>query len=309
MTYKQLTEVQRYQIAALKKTEKNHKEIAKIICISEATISRELKRNRGKKGYRPKQANQIALARRRGAKKAIKMTSRVIALIEEKLKLEWSPEQISGWFDLEHDISISHECIYQHIWSDKYQGGDLFKYLRFSNKKRKKQYGSTDKRGQIRNRITIDERPEVVEHKSRLGDWEIDTVIGKNHKGALVTIVERKSKLALIKKVKTKQAQAVTHATVTLLKPYLDKVLTITADNGKEFSDHQTIAKALDVMIYFAHPYSSWERGLNENTNGLIRQYFPKGSSFEEVTDEQVQQVMDKLNHQPRKMLNPEFKS
>jgi len=304
MTYKQLTEVQRYQIAALKKTEKNQKEIAKIICVSEATISRELKRNRGKKGYRPKQANQFALARRTNASKAVKMSPNVIALIEEKLKLEWSPEQISGWLDLEREISISHERIYQYIWSDKYQGGELFKYLRFSSKKRKKQYGSTDKRGQIRNRISIDERPDIVEQKSRLGDWEIDTVIGKNHKGALVTIVERKSKFTLIKKVKTKHSQAVTHATVNLLKPYLDRALTITADNGKEFSDHQTIAEALDVIVYFAHPYSSWERGLNENTNGLIRQYFPKGSSFEEVTDEQVQQVMDKLNHRPRKMLN-----
>ena len=138
----------------------------------------------------------------------------------------------------------------------------------------------------------------------RIGDWEIDTVIGKNHQGALVTIVERVSKFTLIKKVDSKHAEVVTQATVMLLKPYLDKVLTITADNGKEFAGHESIAKQLNAAVYFAHPYSSWERGLNENTNGLIRQYFTKGSSFQYITESQVEDVMQKLNHRPRKTLN-----
>ena len=302
--YKQLTEVQRYQIEALNKAQKEQKEIAEIIGVSASTICRELRRNTGLRGYRPKQAHSLALTRRKEASKAIKMTVTVINLCETKLKLDWSPEQVSGWLKIEEGMSLSHERIYQHVWSDKRQGGTLYKHLRQSHKKRKKQYGSKDKRGQIRNRISIDDRPEIVEHKTRLGDWEIDTVIGKNHQGALVTIVDRASKFTLIKKVNSKHADVVTQATITLLHPYLDKTLTITADNGKEFAGHEEMAEKLNASVYFAHPYCSWERGLNENTNGLIRQYFIKGSSFENITDEAVENVMNKLNHRPRKILN-----
>jgi IS30 family transposase len=302
--YKQLTEVQRYQIDALKKAGKLQKDMAVIVGVSESAISRELSRNTGKRGYRPKQATIKAHRRKQEAKKAIKMTFATVELIEEKLRLEWSPEQVSGWLKLECSIRISHERIYQHVWSDKLHGGDLYKHLRHSHKKRKKHYGSQDKRGQIRNRVSIDERPEIVQQKSRMGDWEIDTVIGKNHQGALVTIVDRVSKFTLIKKVDSKQADVVTEATITLLRPYLDKTLTITADNGKEFASHEIIAQELNAAVYFAHPYHSWERGLNENTNGLIRQYFTKGSSFEHITECQVEQVMHRLNHRPRKTLN-----
>jgi IS30 family transposase len=302
--YNQLTEIQRYQIEALMKAEKKQTEIALIIGVSAPTISRELNRNTGQRGYRPKQAHNKALIRRKESAKATKMTAEVIPLIEAKIRLEWSPEQVSGWLSEEQGMPISHERIYQHVWTDKRQGGKLYQSLRHSNKKRKKHYGSKDKRGQIRNRVSIDERPDIVERKTRLGDWEIDTVIGKNHQGALVTIVDRVSKFTLIKKVDSKHADVVTEATVTLLTPYLDKALTITADNGKEFAGHESIAKQLNADVYFAHPYHSWERGLNENTNGLIRQYFTKGSSFENITAEQVEMVMDRLNHRPRKKLN-----
>ena len=302
--YRQLTEAQRYQIEALKKAKKSQKEIAMIIEVSESTISRELRRNRGLRGYRPKQAHIKASNRRTGAFKTIKMTIERVTLIEEKLRLQWSPEQISGWLRENRAIAISHERIYQHVWADKRQGGKLYLHLRHSQKKRKKQYASKDKRGQIRNRVSIDERPEIVTQRTRIGDWEIDTVIGKNHQGALVTIVDRVSKFTLIKKVASKHAGVVTEATIALLKPYLDKTWTITADNGKEFAGHETIAKQLQTAVYFAHPYHSWERGLNENTNGLIRQYFTKGSSFENITDEQVEAVMNRLNHRPRKTLN-----
>jgi IS30 family transposase len=302
--YKQLTQIQRYQIESLKKAEMFQKDIAVIIGISASALSRELSRNTGKRGYRPHQANIKALSRRKNAVKAVKMTLEVCSLIEEKVQLDYSPEQVSGWLSTEKDIKISHERIYQHVWTDKRQGGELYKHLRHSHKKRKKQYASKDKRGQIRNRVSIDERPEVVGQKVRIGDWEIDTVIGKNHQGALVTIVERVSKFTLIKKVDSKHAEVVTQATVMLLKPYLDKVLTITADNGKEFAGHESIAQQLNAAVYFAHPYSSWERGLNENTNGLIRQYFTKGSSFQHITEGQVEDVMQKLNHRPRKTLN-----
>ena len=303
-THKQLTLEQRYQIAALKKAGCKNKEIAENIGTSEPTISREFQRNTGKRGYRPKQAHIKALRRKQNAIKAIKMTPNVIALVDEKIRFDLSPEQVSGWLLEQHGIRLSHERIYQHVWEDKRKGGDLYSHLRQAHKKRRKKYGSKDKRGQISNRISIEQRPDIVTEKSRIGDWEIDTVIGQNHKGALVTIVERKSKFTLIKKVETKHAEGVTAATIDLLKPYSDKRFTITADNGKEFADHETIAKELGTTVYFAHPYCSYERGLNENTNGLIRQYFPKGSSFESITDEQVEAVMYRLNHRPRKGLN-----
>lgn len=301
--YNQLTQATRYQIEILLKAGKNQKDIAGLVNVSSSTICRELKRNRGKRGYRPKQAQRKAETRRKRAVKPLKMTLAVIALIDAKLSIHWSPEQVSGWLKAEKGLFISHERIYQHIWADKLNGGSLHKHLRHSGKKRK-QYGSKDKRGQIRNRISIDDRPVIVSEKTRLGDWEIDTVIGKNHRGALVTIVDRVSKLTLIKKVASKHAEVVTEATITLLRPYLDKTLTITADNGKEFAGHEKIKAALNADVYFAHPYRSWERGLNENTNGLIRQYFTKGSSFENITDKDVDDVMEKLNHRPRKTLN-----
>ena len=302
--YKQLGQAQRYQIEILNKAGKNQKEIAELLGVSPATICRELKRNKGKKGYRPRQAQIKAVKRRREAAKALKMTDEVILVIEEKICLDWSPEQVSGWLKINQGIFISHERIYQHIWEDKRHGGTLYTHLRQSNKKRKKQYGSKDKRGQIRNRISIDERPAIVAEKTRIGDWEIDTVIGQNHQGALVTIVDRVSKFTLIKKVDSKHAEVVTEATISLLLPYLDKTLTITADNGKEFAGHETMKEQLNADVYFAHPYHSWERGLNENTNGLIRQYFTKGSSFEIITNDEVEAVMNKLNHRPRKTLN-----
>jgi transposase, IS30 family len=301
--YNQLNQIQRYQIEILKKAGNNQKEIAILLGVAPSTIGRELKRNKGKKGYRPKQAQIKAESRRQQAPRTLKMTPALIVLIEDMILLDWSPEQISGTLKEEQDISISHERIYQHIWTDKLNGGSLYKHLRQSGKKRK-QYASKDKRGQIRNRVSIDDRPMIVNEKTRIGDWEIDTVIGKNHQGALVTIVDRVSKLTLIKKVASKHADVVTAATITLLRPYLDKTLTITADNGKEFSGHEKMKAALDADVYFAHPYSSWERGLNENTNGLIRQYFIKGSSFENITDKDVEEVMEKLNHRPRKTLN-----
>ena len=302
--YKQLDQAQRYQIAILKKAGKNQKEMAELLSVSPGTICRELQRNKGKKGYRPKQAQFKADQRRQQAAKALKMTAIVIVLIEGMIVLDWSPEQISGVLKEEHGIAISHERIYQHIWADKLHGGTLYKHLRQSGKKRKKQYGSKDKRGQIRNRISIDDRPAIVTEKTRIGDWEIDTVIGKNHQGALVTIVDRVSKFTLIKIVASKHAEVVTEATISLLKPYMDKTFTITADNGKEFARHEEMTEALGADVYFAHPYCSWERGLNENTNGLIRQYFTKGSSFENITDADVAVVMNKLNHRPRKTLN-----
>jgi len=301
--YTQLTQGQRYQIYAFLKAGFLQTQIASEIGVHKSTISREIRRNRGKKGYRPKQANLLAGNRRQNAKKHIKMMPEVIALIEELISEDFSPDQVSGFLARNHNINISHERIYQHILNDRINGGSLFKHLRQSHKKRKKRYGSYSRRGQIKDRISIDERPSIVDSKKRIGDWEIDTIIGKNHKGALLSIVERKSKFTLIAKLQEKSAEMAANAAIDLLKPFANKVLTITADNGKEFADHKHINKSLKADVYFAHPYHSWERGLCENTNGLIRQYFPKGSDFNPIKQKHVQMVMDRLNNRPRKLL------
>jgi IS30 family transposase len=300
-TYTQLTQEQRYQIYALMKAEHNQTEIAKIVDVHKSTVSREVRRNQGLRGYRPQQAQAFALHRRQ-AKVQPRIVSRHWRLIERLLREDWSPEQISLWLAEESDIRISHEWIYQYILQDKAQGGDLYRHLR-CQKVRKKRYGAYDRRGQLSNRVSIDQRPVIVERRTRLGDWELDTMIGKGHQQAIVSLTERKSRLALIAKVPTKEAAGVKNAVLKLLTPLSDYVHTITSDNGKEFACHETIAEALDADFYFAHPYSSWERGLNENTNGLIRQYFPKGCDFTTITVKEIKAVMKKLNNRPRKCL------
>jgi len=301
MQYTQLTQVQRYQIYALMKAGLNQTQIANIIGVHKSTISRELRRNRGQRGYRPKQAHKRCVQRRLH-KSQPRIAQTTWHLIEHLLREQWSPEQISLWLRQHANITVSHEWIYQYVLADKQAGGALYRNLR-CQKQRKKRYGAYSRRGCIPNAISIEERPAIVDTRCRLGDWELDTVIGKNHHQALVTLVERKSKLTLIAKVASKTAEAVSKAIIRLLKPLSPWVHTLTADNGREFSWHQKIAKALNAKFYFAHPFASWERGLNENTNGLIRQYFPKKHDFKTITQQQIKRVMDKLNNRPRKCL------
>lgn len=303
MTYTHLTQEQRYQIYALKQAGHTQAKIAEVIGVSEPTISRELRRNKGLRGYRPKQAHEKSVERQQN-KVTTRISPETWAVVNRLIREDWSPEQISGWLKSNDNTSVSHESIYQHILKDKQRGGDLYKHLR-CKRKRKKRYGSNPRtRGQIPNRISIDERPSIVEERSRYGDWELDTIIGKNHKQAIVTITERKSKLTLIRKVKRKTADFVCQAIIDLLQPIKEIVHTITADNGKEFTNHTDVSRALKADIYFAHPYASWERGLSENTNGLIRQYFPKQMMFEDIADVDEKMVMNRLNNRPRKALD-----
>lgn len=294
MNYTQLTQEERYQISVLLKAGHNQNEIASFLERSPATISRELKRNKGRRGYRPKQAHSKSVERR--AANARQIDEATWQFAEEKLMQQWSPEQISG------HVYISHETVYQRVYADKRAGGLLWKNLR-CQKKRKKRYGKTDRRGVIPNRLSIDERPAIVDKRCRIGDWEADTIIGKNHRQAIVSLVERKSKLTLIHKVERKTAENVSKAMIKLLKPHRSKVYTVTSDNGREFAGHETIAENLQADFYFAHPYSSWERGTNENTNGLIRQYFPKNRDFTTITQQEIDTVMERLNNRPRKRL------
>lgn len=297
MSYTQLTQEERYQIYILKKAEYCQAEIAELLARDKSTISRELRRNRGLKGYRPKQAHELAVARRH-AKVSSRIDAQVWEVVESLIRQEWSPEQIAGRLEKEQWVAISHEWIYQYIYNDKHSGGDLYRFLR-CQKVRRKRYGAYSRRGTIPNQVSIDERPSIVDAKRRFGDWEGNTVIGKGHRGALVTLVERKAHPGC----PSKEAKLVRKAVKQGLLPHKGRVHTITYDNGREFTDHAGMARDLDTRIYFAHPYASWERGLNENTNGLIRQYFPKKRDLTTVTEAELEHVMDKLNNRPRKSL------
>jgi IS30 family transposase len=304
MTYQQLTYEHRNELKAYLKLGLKLVYIAHLIGVHKSTICRELQRNSGQRGYRPNQAQQKANSRKKNSRKKTRFTEAVKQRVEFYLKQDWSPEQVSGRLALEEGIHISHETIYQHIWADKQAGGDLYTHLRGACKKKKKRYGTKDDRGQIKDCVRIDNRPEVVDKKERIGDWEIDTIIGSHHQGALVSAVERKSQLTLIEYVPQKQADIVTKTIINMLKPFKSKVLTITVDNGKEFALHKNIAQELAAHVYFAHPYHSWERGLNENTNGLIRQYFPKKYDFRTITKQDTVFVETRLNNRPRKTLD-----
>jgi len=305
--YGQLTEEDRIEIYAMKQAGKEQNKIAAELGVHPSTISRELSRNTGLRGYRPKQAQQKTLHRRFTACKAVKMTPETIDYIECKLLQEHSPEQIAERMKLDpgwHGPAVSHERIYQHIWQDKAQGGMLYKHLRIAGtKQRRKRRNSRDMRGTIKNRVGIQERPKIVERRIRIGDWEGDTVVGKNHRGALVTLVDRKSKLTLIGKVDRYTAEAVEKTIISLMELLPRRNYTLTVDNGKEFASHESVADALQIKVYFADPYCAWQRGLNENTNGLIRQYVPKGSNVRSLTYRQINHIMDRLNNRPRKSL------
>jgi len=302
--YSQLTEGERNQFDALRQAKMPMTEIANQLNRSRTTLYNELDRNTGGRGYRPRQAQKFAEQRRAETVQPLKMHPEVIAYVESKLHLQWAPEQIAGTMKTDPDgpgLSVSTETIYRHVGDDKRAGGTLYTQLRHGLKKRRKQRGGKDLRGKIRNRVDIDQRPAVVETRERLGDWEADLVCGTGASGYLVTLVERVSRRVLIGYTQTKTAREVTSEILRLLKD--DVVETITFDNGKEFAGHERIAAALGCQCYFAKPYHSWERGLNENTNGLIRQYFPKKMSFAKITTDQVALVQHRLNTRPRKGL------
>jgi len=302
--YHHVTQDIRSQIYALKATGTSLHKIADIVERHVSTISREIKRNTGGRGYRYKQADAKAIERRTKASRTPqKLTPTLIAIIEEKLLEEWSPDQISGRLKEKYIASISHESIYQHIWKNKRSGGMLFKQLRHNGKKYNKRSSGKAGRGCIPNRVDITERPQIVEQKTRIGDWEGDTVISAVSKTALLTVVDRHSKFTRIKKLGRKTAENVRTAMKEVMSSLPYPVLTVTYDNGMEFAAHQDIASDLNAHCYFAAPYHSWERGLNEHTNGLIRQYLPKSVDFKDVTDDEIQVIEDRLNNRPRKIL------
>jgi IS30 family transposase len=297
MTYQHLSQEERYQIYILMKDGKTQSQIAQLLNRHKSTISRELARNTGLKGYRPKQACLLAEERSLGSRNAVHINPKDWDIAVTCLHKKWSPEQIAD------QVGISHETIYRHVYADKAAGGSLWEQLR-CQKKRKKRYASgRDRRGQIVGRRPISERPEHIEARSQIGHWEGDTVIGAHHKQAIVTLVERKSGYALIAKVSNKTSDLVSQAIITQLNPVTPLVKTLTFDNGKEFAEHRRIDTALKSTTYFADPFASWQRGSNENFNGLLRQYIPKKRPLATLTNQEIRMIQDRLNNRPRKRL------
>ena len=302
--YHHLTRDERCQIHMLKGSGESKAGIARRLGRHPGTIGRELSRNADADSYDFKQADRLATERRHAASgRPRKMTSERWREVDEKLALQWSPEQISGRLRLEGRFTVSHEWIYRRVWKDREAGGTLFRHLRRRGKKRNSRAQGQAGRGCIPGRVDIAERPEVVEEKSRIGDWEGDTIVGSRHRGAVLSLVDRASKFTLLALLGGRKAGETSRAICRRLEPYKEFVHTITTDNGKEFAAHGAVAKALEALFFFAQPYHSWERGLNEHTNGLVRQYFPKATDFRKLDPAELERVENLLNNRPRKAL------
>ena len=304
MQYKQLSSEQRYTIQKLLEQGESKSRIAAIINVDRSTIYRELKRNTPvKEGvYYSTVADYMSKSRRSKANKiSYRMTESIKEEIGQRLREGWSPEQISGRYKLEDKPMVSHETIYTYVYN--YPEKDLYKHLRRGGKKRRRRTHTYKKRGVLLNRVSIEQRPPEVDEQIRYGDWEGDTIVGKGHKSYLLTLTERKSNFNLIAPLPSKDAQACAEKIIELLTPYKSFAHTLTLDNGKEFARHELVSKEI-CQVYFAHPYSSHERGCNENQNGLIRQYFKKGSCFKKLSKQDIQKVQEKLNGRPRKKNN-----
>jgi transposase, IS30 family len=301
--YRQLSLKERYQIDALKEMGWRCAAIARRLNRHRSTIGRELRRNRLESPYSARQAQRLSENRRQLAYKATFSDRSLIRRIRALLRQEWSPEQIVGRLALIYGSRpVSHEWIYRFIRRDEANGGTLYRHLRQGRRFRKR-YGSRRIQSTIPNRVDIQQRPICVAQRCRLGDWEGDTIVGADLKSILVTLVERKSGLLRCAKLNGRHSRPVAQTVVQLLKPLKRQVHTITFDNGTEFGRHQHIAGELNADIYFAKPYCSWQRGANENTNGLLRQYFPKKTIFDRISDEVIQKAMDRINNRPCKRL------
>lgn len=303
MTYHQITSEERYILATLRKQGFNQAEIARELGRHRSTICRELKRNSARFDgcYRPSKAIERTAGRRSRSRRNQRFTRTDLRRVEALLRERWSPEQICG--RLRGSLSISHETIYRHVWRDRILGGSLHTYLRGARKKRRKRYGAYDSRGRLAGKRHISERPLTAERRSEIGHWEIDTVIGKGSRHCLVSIVDRKSGYVLIGKLRARTKEHTNHRTVRLMRRHPQQFKTITADNGTEFHNYAAIERSTGATFYFATPHHSWERGTNENTNGLIRQYVPKGTSMAKLSQQRCNAIARALNDRPRKRL------
>ncbi len=298
---KHLSVNQRYQIQSLLKLGISHRSIADQIGVHHSTVSREVKRNSNSFSYKALKAEAICRGRHRDKSKHKRFSPSIEREVCQLLGKDYSPDQISGYCKVNKISMVSHETIYQYIWKDKQNGGVLYTHLRHRGRKRRVRGHSKHSRSRIPNRKDIDDRPKIVETRSRFGDLEIDTIIGKGRQGAIVTINDRKTGYLWARKIPVRSAAWTAHVTQEALLALKGTIKTITSDNGLEFTNHEQIAAELEVDFYFAHRYKSYQRGSNENLNGLLRQYIPKKMHLSKVNEKQLQEFCSKINNRPRK--------
>jgi transposase, IS30 family len=305
MTYRQLSTEERYMLAPLRKQGYNQAEIARCLGRHRSTVCRELRRNstHADGRYRAITAQERTNGRRCRSRRNRRFSAADFALIDELLCRQWSPEQIAGRLRSEGRLLISHETIYRHVWRDKKAGGLLHTHLRGARKRRRKRYGAYDSRGRLAGKRMISERPPGVEARREIGHWEADTVMGTGSRDCVLTLVERRTGLVLIGKLVDRTAEGLSRRAINLMSRHGARFETVTADNGTEFHSYGRIEQGTGAVFYFARPYHSWERGSNENANGLLRQYLPKGTSMAGLTQYQCNAIARKLNTRPRKRL------
>ena len=305
MTYRQLSPEERYMLARLRRQGLNQAEIARHLGRHRSTVCREVRRNstRADGHYRAFTAQERTNGRRSRSRRNSHFTAEDFAVVDELLRRQWSPEQVAGHLARSGLLSISHETIYRHVWRDKRDGGQLYTHLRGARKRRRKRYGAYDSRGRLAGKRMISERPAEVESRERVGHWEADTVMGAGTKDCVLTLVERKSGLVLVGKLSDRTKESFNRRVIRLIRRHEGAFATITADNGTEMHGYRRVEASTGVLFYFAKPYHSWERGSNENANGLLRQYLPKGASMAGLTQHCCNAIARRLNTRPRKRL------
>jgi IS30 family transposase len=306
MTYHQITYAQRYTLAVLRQRGLHPAAIARVLGRHRSTISREVRRNRTHSdgGYRAALADSYARGRRSRSRRNRRFSRAQWALVRRRLQEHWSPDQVAGWLRTRGRLRISHETIYRYIWADKAAGGRLYLQLRGARKQRRKRYGTYEWRGRVAGKRPITARPAAVETRAEVGHWEVDTLLGAGQRGPCVlSLVERKTGYLVLGQLPARTAAAVNRRAVRLIRRQRRRVRTITADNGTEFHSYAAIERATAARFYFATPHHAWERGTNENTNGLIRQYLPKRRSMARLTQQDCDRIATQLNRRPRKRL------
>jgi len=307
MTYHQITFAERYTLGLLRQRGASPAAIAHLLGRHRSTISREVRRNRAHSDatYRPQLADWYARSRRSRSRRNRRFTAAAWAQVQALLREDWSPEQVAGWLRRWGELAISHETIYRYIWADKRAGGTLHQHLRGARKQRRKRYGCYDSRGRLAGKRLITERPAIVATRQELGHWEADTMLGASQAGPCVlSLVERKTGYLLLGQLRQRISAAVNARARQLIVAQPHPVRTITVDNGTEFHEYARLERATAVRFYFATPHHAWERGTNENTNGLVRQYLPKRQSMAHLTQHECNRIATKLNRRPRKRLN-----
>ena len=309
MSYSQLTEGERRAISHGRGQGLTSSQLARLLGRSRSTITREIERNMHHNGerryYTYSKAHEKAIARRSRSRRNDRMGPEIWKIIADRIQHDWSPEQTANTLAKENVATVSHETIYRHLEKDKRQGGTLYTHLRHQRKKRRKRYGARDRRGRLAGKVMISSRPDVINRREEVGHWEMDTVMGRNSLHCLLTLIERKTGLTLIAKLTSRTAIEANRGLSALITSHPTFTFhSITSDNGSEFHSYKEIETKHQLTVYFAQPYHSWERGTNENTNGLIRQYLPKGKNMKWTTQEDCNHYAACLNSRPRKRLD-----